>query len=171
MQAAPPPARPVSRLARALGAGAAAVAIAAGVLAALTTRQTSQAAQTDAVRAEALAAGRQIAVDFSSYDYRHLPQDFKRVADEATGSFKKNFVTQSAAAADLIKKAKGVASDAEVVTAGVTNVSRNAATLLLAVNRVFKSGDKPVGVSNSFGLQITLVRSDGRWLARDVKVL
>lgn len=171
MQPAPPPARPVSRLARALGVGAALVAIAAAVLAGLATRQASRAVHTDTVRAEALAAGRQIAVDFSSYDYRHLPEDFKRVADEATGNFKKNFVTQSAGAADLIRKVKGVASEAEVVAAGVSNVGPSAATVVLAVNRVIRTIDKPNGVSNSFGLQITLVHSAGRWLARDVKVL
>ena len=42
-------------------------------------------------RADALAAARQIAVNFSTLDYRHFDQDIARVTAGATGSFRSDF--------------------------------------------------------------------------------
>lgn len=170
MQPAATPGRPVPALARTLAVTAAALAVVGGVLAGLATRQVSSSAATGATRTEALAAARQIAVDFAAYDYRHLAEDFKRVADASTGAFHTQYVTQSAGVKDLIEKEQAV-STAEVVAAGVSNVSAGRATVVLALDRVVKSKSNTKGTPDSLGLQMVLVHRDGHWLASQVNPL
>ena len=72
-----------------------AVGMVAAVLAALSVRHVSRSEADSSVSNEALAAGRQIAVDFAAYDYRHIAEDFKRVADESVGSFHQKYLSSS----------------------------------------------------------------------------
>jgi Mce-associated membrane protein len=158
------------RMAPLLSAVAIVIAVAAAVLAALSARQMSAAEHDSSVRDGALAAGRQIAVDFAAYDYRHLAEDFKRVADESTGEFKKQYLTQSTGVHDLIVKAKSV-STAEVASAGVVSVDDNRATIVIALNRTVDNESLKQPQSDSFGLQIVLLHRGDRWLATEVTPL
>jgi Mce-associated membrane protein len=146
------------------------VAVGAAVLAALTARQISDADHDASVRDEALAAGRQIAVDFAAYDYRHLAQDFKTVADESTAPFKEQYLTQSTGVHDLIVKAKSV-STAEVASAGLVSATEDKATVVIALNRTVDNSSLDTPQSDSFGLQIVLLHKGGRWLASEVTPL
>ena len=92
-------------------------------------RELSHRDHTSSLRQTALAAGRQIAVDFSAYDYRELQQDFNRVINESTGGFKSDFQRQSATVQDIIVRVKAV-STAEVASAGVVSVTPTAATVI-----------------------------------------
>jgi Mce-associated membrane protein len=122
------------------------------------------------VSREALAAGRQIAVDFAAYDYRHLQDDFRRVVRESTGSFRKHYETSFNGVQDLIIKAKAV-SQAEVDGAGVVDASGRSATVVVAVSRTVKNTSVPKGQTDSFGLQIVLRHVGDRWLATQVTPL
>lgn len=153
-----------------VGTGALVVCTAAAALAAVAAKQVSDREGTVSLREQALAAGRQIAVDFAAYDYRHLQQDFKRVVNESTGSFKSQYATQSAGVQDLIIKAKAV-SQAEIASAGVADAGPTSATVVVAVNRTISNTSVPNGQKDSFGLQIQLRRVNGRWLASQVKPL
>ncbi|MDQ1696054.1 MAG: Mce-associated rane protein [Frankiaceae bacterium] len=146
------------------------VGVAGSALAAFGARQVSRSADVSAIREQALGAARQIAVDFAAYDYHHLARDFQRVADESTGAFRKDYLTQSAGVQDLIQKAKSV-SIAQVAGAGVVEADAARATVVLAVNRTVKNTSVPNGQTDSFGLQITLLHLHGQWLASDVKPL
>jgi Mce-associated membrane protein len=146
------------------------VAVGAAVLAALTAQQISDADHDASVRDEALAAGRQIAVDFAAYDYRHLAQDFKTVADESTAPFKEQYLTQSTGVHDLIVKAKSV-STAEVASAGLVSATEDKATVVIALNRTVDNSSLDTPQSDSFGLQIVLLHKGGRWLASEVTPL
>ena len=153
-----------------IGAAALVIAVAGSSLAAVGARQLSHRDHTSSLRQTALTAGRQIAVDFSAYDYRELQQDFNRVINESTGGFKSDFQRQSATVQDIIVRVKAV-STAEVASAGVVSVTPTAATVLVAVNRTVKNTSAPNGQSDSFGLQLNLQRDHGRWLVSRVTQL
>jgi Mce-associated membrane protein len=153
-----------------VGSAAVVVALTGSALAALGVRQVSRSDDRSALRQQVLAVGRQIAVDFSAYDYRHLKQDFDRVVNESTGGFRKEFQTSSAGLQDVIIKIKAV-STAEVASAGVVTASPTDATVLVAVNRRVTNTSAPNGQSDSFGLQLTLRHIGGRWLASKIQPL
>lgn len=152
-------------------AAAFAVAMAAAVLGAIGARQASATARVDDTRSEALAAARKVGVDFATYDYRTIATDFKRVADESTGRFHKQWLTQSTAAAQAIRKVKGISEQAEVVSAGITDSGPNRVSVAVAIDRIVKNEAAPKGQANSFGLQMVLVRTGDRWLASEVTPL
>jgi Mce-associated membrane protein len=155
---------------RAVAIVALVVAVVVAALAALGARQLSDTKRASSDRAAALGAARQIAVDFAAYDYHHLNEDFQRVAGESTGSFRQQYLTQSAGVQSLIVKAKAV-STAEVVSGGVVEGSGSRATIVLALNRTVTNTSVPKGQNDSFGLQMVMLRLHGRWLASDVKPL
>jgi Mce-associated membrane protein len=126
--------------------------------------------QKTALRTQVLAAGRQIAVDFAVYDYRHIDADFSRVANESTGKFKSQFVTQSAGVRELIIKAKAV-SKAEIAAEGLVEANSGHASVVVALDRTVTNTSAPKGQRDSFGLQIDLVNVNGKWLASGVKPL
>lgn len=157
-------------MAVAVATGALVAAVLAAGLAALGVRQVSRSEDGAGARADALGAARQIAIDFAAYDYRHLDQDFQRVAGESVGSFRKKYLSSSAGVQDLIVKAKSV-STAEVASAGVVEADGTSATVVLAVNRTVKNTSVPNGQTDSFGLQIVLLHRNGHWLASEVTPL
>lgn len=154
----------------AVGAGALVLCTGAAALTAVAATQVSDRQDSSSLRQQALAAGRQIAVDFAAYDYRHLEADFKRVAAESTGTFKKQFTSSLAGLQDLFTKAKAV-STAEVASAGVADVGPRTATVVIAINRTITNTSVPDGQKDSLAVQLTLRRVDGRWLASELKPL
>lgn len=153
-----------------VGVASLVIAVGGSSFAAVEVRQLSQSHDMSSLRRQALDAGRQIAVDFSAYDYRHLQQDFSRVINESTGTFKSDFQRQSATVQDIIVRVQAV-STAEVASAGLVKVSHTAATVVVAVNRTVKNTSAPNGQSDSFGLQLALQRIHGRWLVSSVTQL
>jgi Mce-associated membrane protein len=157
----------------AAGATAAFVAVGGGALAAVQTHRLSDRdalAATVARQQEAVAAGRQIAVDFVAYDYRHIDADFTRVVAESVGSLSKDFATQSASVRDLIIKAKAV-STATVAGVGLVNATASSARLIVSLNRTIVNTSATTGQVNAVDLQLDLVKQRGRWLALGVKPL
>jgi Mce-associated membrane protein len=144
--------------------------VAASVLSALSIRAVSRSEGASAVSVEALAAGRQIAVDFAAYDYRHIAEDFKRVADESVGEFHKQYLTGSTGVHEDIVKLKAV-STAEVASAAVVNATPTRATVVVAVNRTVDNTRLEQPQKEYFGVEISLVHQRGRWLASDLKPL
>jgi Mce-associated membrane protein len=149
---------------------ACAVAAAGGALAAVGTGQLSHEQSQREAQASALAAARQIAVDFAAYDYRQIDKDFARVAAESTGTFRQQYVTQSAGVRDLIIQVKAI-STAEVAAAGVVSATARTAAIVVALNRTVANTKVPKGSTDAFGVEIDLVRQGGRWLASNVKPL
>jgi len=155
----------------AVGVAAAIVAVGSGGLAAYQARQLSDRSHVAAQvsrQNEALAAGRQIAVDFLAYDYRHIDADFTRVVGETVGSLSKDFATQSAGVRDLIVKAKAV-STATVASAGLVSVTATTARIVISLDRTVINTSAPKGQSNAVDLELDLVKQHGRWLASAVK--
>lgn len=146
------------------------VALTAGGLAAFGATKLSHTDSLEAARTQALSAARQIAVDFSAYNYQQIDQDFARVAAESTGSFRDDYLKQSAGVKDLIQQVKAV-STAEVAGAAVVDATSRTATVVLALNRTVTNTKVPKGQHDSFGLELALVKKGNRWLATQVKPL
>ena len=149
---------------------AAVVALAGALFAAFNTRQVSANAARDDEQKQVLGVAQQIALDFAAYDYRHLAADFKRVADESTGTFHTQYLSGSTELATLIVKAKAV-STAEVVGAGISHLGPRGATVVLALNRKITNTSAPSGQTESFGIKMTLQRTGDSWLASQVTPL
>ena len=160
----------MNRALPAAAAGALVVAVAGAALAAVGVRQLSHDSSLAQARSSALAAGRHIAIDIASYDYRHIDRDFTNVSNEATGKFLSEFSTQSAGVRDAIVSVKAV-SQAQIASAGVVNVSAGSAQVIVALNRTVTNASAPKGTSSAFGIQMFLVKRHGRWLASQVNPL
>src|SRR3954467_2888980 len=160
----------MNRALTAAAAGALVVASAGAALAAVGARQASDQHELSKARGKALAAGRQIAIDIASYDYRTIDRDFTRVSNEATGKFLSDFSTQSAGVRDAIVAVKAT-STAQVASAGTVNVSLNSAQAIAALHRTVTNTQAPKGSNSAFGVQLFLVKQGGHWLASQVNPL
>lgn len=155
------------------GVTAAVVALGGGALAAVQAHQLSDRSAVAAKvsrQNEALSAGRQIAVDFVAYDYRHIDADFTRVVGESVGALAKDFATQSASVRSLIVQAKAI-STATVASAALVSVTGSSARVLVSLDRTIVNTSAPHGQSNAVDLQLDLVRQHGHWFASAVKPL
>jgi Mce-associated membrane protein len=131
-------------------------------------RRSSSSGTTD--RTTLLAVGGQLAVDFTSFDYRHLDADFAATAKRATPAFASTYLKQSKSVASVITKAKAV-STSQVVATGLKSSSATNAVVLVAVNDLTKNTQSPKGTTQYFRMQITLVNQNGKWLASQVEPL
>src|SRR5690348_4767657 len=129
------------------------ITAAGGALVVVQERTLSHDNAVAAARTQALSAARQIAIDFFSYDYRHIDADFARVVAEATGKLRADFVTQSAGVRELIVKAQAI-STAQIASAGVMNASTGKATVIVALNRTIANTSAPRGQTNAVDLQM-----------------
>jgi Mce-associated membrane protein len=155
------------------------VAVGAGALAVLGVVKYAHASSTSGSsgRTAALASGAttaltdggQLAVDFTSFNYQTLDQDFTKTAKEATGAFAKTYLAQSRAVESLIVKAKAV-SVSQVVATGLQSYtpSKGTATVLVALNVTTKNTKTPAGTVQYFRMQVQMVNKGGKWYANAV---
>ncbi|HWI42936.1 MAG TPA: hypothetical protein VNS81_04915 [Nocardioides sp.] len=122
----------------------------------------------DARDRAALAAGREAAVAFTSYDYRHIDHDLDRVSAMSTGKFRKEFTKALGALTEAIGKAHGV-SQGEVTHAGVLRSHDDSAVVIAAVDATITNKESPTPSLRRYRLQITVTRSGGDWLISDIK--
>ncbi|MCL2542264.1 MAG: hypothetical protein FWE71_07390 [Nocardioidaceae bacterium] len=115
----------------------------------------------------ALAAAREAAVAFTSYDYRHIGSDLNRVADRSTGRFRQQFTKALGALTQAIKKAHGV-SHGDVTEAGLVRSTDTTAVAIAAVDASITNSSTKGPSTRRYRLQITLERVDGDWLISDI---
>jgi Mce-associated membrane protein len=129
--------------------------------------QVHQAHQAAAADDAALAAGREAAVVFTSYDYRHLGADLRRVEDMSTGRFRDQFTTAMGTLTEAITHADGV-SVGRVVYAGLRERKHDRAVVLAAVDATVNTSMSTRPSIRRYRLQITLDGGSGRWLIADI---
>ncbi|HEX3823042.1 MAG TPA: hypothetical protein VHV79_01100 [Mycobacteriales bacterium] len=117
----------------------------------------------------ALTEGGQLAVDFTSFDYRTLSKDRNETASHLTPSFAKIYLTQSGVTAPDITKVKAV-STSKVVATGLQAFSpaKHTATVIVALDDTASNIKSPKGTLQYYRLQVQLVEQNGRWLASNV---
>ena len=124
----------------------------------------------NADRASAVAAAKGFAHDVATYSYRHLHRDFGRVESESTPSFRRDFIRSSDSLSKVLVQYKATAS-AKVLEAGVSSISSGKAVVLLFVNQSVANSTQQGASTDASRIEVTLVRGDGRWLLKDLKVV
>lgn len=116
---------------------------------------------------DALAAGREAAVAFTSYHHRRIEEDLDRVSAISTGEFREEFTAALGALTGAIRKAEGV-SEGEVTHLGIVRQSGEAAVLIAAVDAMVTNKETERPTLRRYRLQITLTLDDDAWLISDI---
>ena len=151
-----------------LSAGALIVALAVGLALSLLALGNQNALASS--RTSALSAARTYAVELASYNYRDLDHDFSTVAANSTPSFRRTFAESSDALKSTLNRYKATAL-ASVVSAGVASASTSRAVVLVFLDQKIANSTQTKPTTDRSQVEITLVRSDGRWLIDQVTLL
>jgi Mce-associated membrane protein len=123
----------------------------------------------DAARATVIVNASKFAVDFASYDYQHLTQDFQTVAADLTPAFKTKYNSLSASLVPTIVQYKGK-STATVQGAGVAAVTDNTATVIVLLDQTISTTQSTTARIDRNRLEIFLQRqANGSWLVSDLQ--
>jgi Mce-associated membrane protein len=124
----------------------------------------------DSQRDGAMKAARQLALDFTTYDYQTWDADSQRVLDESTGQFKQEFQAGIAAVkTDVV--ANKATSKGDVKEAGVVSHDKDSAQVLVIVNAVVTNTASATGTERRYRIKLDLVREKDRWLTADLQVV
>ena len=143
------------------------IALAGATIAVVALRKQSA---DDSEREGAMKAGRQLALDFTTYDYKTWDADSKRVLDDSTGQFKQEFQAgiDSVKADVLTNKAT---SKGDVKEAAVVSNDKDSAQVLVIVNAVVTNTASADGVERRYRIKLDMVREKDRWLTADLQVV
>jgi Mce-associated membrane protein len=117
----------------------------------------------------AMVEGGQLAVDFTSFNYRTFSTDLTATAKHATPAFAKVYLAQSRTIAPAIKKVKAVAQS-RVAATGLQSFSptKGTASVIVALNETTSNVKSPAGTQVYLRMRVTLVKQGGQWLASGV---
>jgi len=142
------------------------IAVAASALTAVAAVRISHRHAIDQARREATAAASSGVATVLSYDYRHLSNDFSDAEALLTPGFRKQYMKTTAAAVQPLA-AKYRATSTAVVppgAAGAVTVSPNRAVVLVFVDQTVTNSQLAAPRLDRARINVTLVRSGGRWL-------
>jgi Mce-associated membrane protein len=150
--------------------GVAVALVVAVVLLTMTRLSLNSQDSLNSARTSALAAAQSYAVDLASYNYQHLDQDFGKVLDESTPTFKQNFSDSSSALSTTLKRYDASAT-AKVVAEGLVSATTSRAVVLVFLNQTVDNTLQKSKPTTESRVEITLLRSNGRWLIDQVSLL
>jgi Mce-associated membrane protein len=101
-------------------------------------------------------------VQFGTYDYQKLDQEFAAVATHLTPDFRANYLKSSRGLKATIVQFKGK-SVASVEGVGVTSVSQSKATVVLFLDQTVTNTQSTVPTIDRNRLLIQLERHHGNW--------
>jgi len=143
------------------------VALAGLTLSVVAVRRKKEA---EAQREGAMKAARQLALDFTTYDYKTWDADSKRVLDDSTGQFKQEFQSGIDAVKTDVATNKAT-SKGDVKEAAVVSNDKDSAQVLVIVNAVVTNTASTDGVERRYRIKLDLVREQDRWLTADLQVV
>jgi Mce-associated membrane protein len=113
----------------------------------------------------ALAAARQITVDFVTISASSVDSDLQRIVDGATGDFKDEFARGMAEVRQAVVENK-VESAGEAVRAGLVSGDLDSAVVLVAVDVSVRNVGAPDGRLSHYRIQVDVAwdPGTGRWL-------
>lgn len=132
--------------------------IAASVLLVLHHRDV-QARQQQA--AEYLAAARQGVVTLMSVNFNTVDDDVRRILDNSTGDFKKDFEEHAEDFTAMARESKAV-TEATATSAAIESMTDTGAVALVAVNTKVTNEGGAVDEPRNWRLAVTLARDDGQ---------
>ncbi|HYG95301.1 MAG TPA: hypothetical protein VD859_17120 [Nocardioides sp.] len=116
---------------------------------------------------DALSAGREAAVAFTSYHHRRIEEDLDRVSAISTGEFREEFTAALGALTEAIQKADGV-SEGEVTHLGIVRHADETVVLIAAVDATITNKQTERPSLRRYRLEITLTLDDDAWLISDI---
>ena len=128
-----------------------------------------QASAEDESRRAGLAAAREFAVTVTTYDHRHLDQDFDAVLSASTGGFARQYRAASKELRPLIVSARSRAKGT-VIRVGASSVARDRVVALVFVDQEIVNGDAKKPRVDRSRMTITLVHQHGRWLVSELRL-
>jgi Mce-associated membrane protein len=145
------------------------VCVVGGVMA-WRTHENRERAQAEQERyGDVLAAATDEAEAFINIRYDDAEESIDRVAEGATGEFKKQYSSSTEGVLKVIKQERSV-MDGKVLWAGVVDVDQDSATVIAATSGTVanqQTNNQPV--ARNFRLRLDLVLEDGRWLTNDLQ--
>jgi Mce-associated membrane protein len=126
--------------------------------------------QDKSLREGAMKSARQLALDFTTYDYKTWDADSKRVLDDSTGQFRQEFEAGIAAVKADVGTNKAT-SKGDVKEAAVVSGDKDSAEVLVIVNAVVTNTASTDGVERRYRIKLDMVREKGRWLTADLQVV
>jgi Mce-associated membrane protein len=111
--------------------------------------------------AEFVAAARQGVVTLMSLDFNHAEDDVKRIIDNTTGDFRKDFESQAPEFTDVAKQSK-VVTEATVNAAAVQSMTKDTATVLVAVTTRVSNTASKQQEPRSWRLSVDVARDGGQ---------
>ena len=124
--------------------------------------------QTTAAHASAIAAARQLAINFVSVDYTRVDADIARVRAGATGDFLKSYTT----AADQLKKvlvANKTVSTVQRSEAALVSGDLDSAVALVGVVAPTKNTAVPAGETKTYRMRLELRRVGTAWKVENLE--
>jgi Mce-associated membrane protein len=118
---------------------------------------------------DVLAAAREEAEAFINIRYDDARASTDRVAEGATGEFKKQYSSSTEGVLQVLKQERSV-MEGDVLWAGVVDVDQDSATVIAATSGTVankQTGNQPV--ARNFRIRLDLVLEDGRWLTNDLQ--
>ena len=124
----------------------------------------------DDARLAVMRAGRQTALDFTTYKYETWDADVKRVLDGATSPFKEEFsqASTSVKAQVVVNKAS---SAGEVIDAAVVSMDTDSAQVLVVADAAVTNTAVPDGQRRHYRMKLELVREGETWRTADLEAV
>ena len=151
--------RPSPRL---LWAGAAALLLVVAGVGLTLGRATWQDQRAADDRAAALAAGRQIAVNFVTVSAASFDADTKRVLDDATGSFRKEYAA-TLAQLEPVVTANRTDSRVERAEAALVSADADSAKVIVGIVAPTTNSASPTPEKKTYRLRLDLVKVGDAW--------
>ncbi|MFQ6173108.1 hypothetical protein ACK8HX_16005 [Oryzobacter sp. R7] len=153
---------PVRGRVRALWALVAVVLVVTAVLAATRGRAWWDARQVAEAHRDALAAGRQIAVNFATLDHRTVDADTGRVKAGATGEFLASYTKSLADLRTVVVENKST-SRVERAEAALVSGDRDSAQVIVGVVAPTTNTNVPDGEKKTYRMKLGLREVGGTW--------
>ncbi len=142
--------------------------LAAAALGATRGREWYAAHQTEQAHAEALAAARQLGVNFVTVDYRHVDADIARVRAGATGSFLDSYTASTAELKKVLVENRTV-STAQRTEAGLVSGDRDSAVVLVGVVAPTSNAASPRGETKTYRMRLQLQKVKDAWKVENLE--
>ena len=172
---APAPGRSVARLTRiarvtprVVWVLVAVVLVASVALGATRGREWYAARQTDQANAAALAAAKQLAINFVTVDYRHVDADTARVKAGASGTFLKSY-SSSVEELKKVLVANKTVSTVQRTEASIVSGDLDSAVALVGVVAPTTNTAVPGGETKTYRMRLELQKSGQAWKVENLE--
>ena len=117
-----------------------------------------------ATQQQAVTAAKEGTEALLSYSPEHLDADLANAKSHLTGEFLSYYNDFTDKVVAPASRQKGVKTEANVARAAVSQIEPGRAAVLVFVNQVTTSKERPTPALSTSSVMVTLVHSDGRWL-------